>query len=962
MLSYLSRVLVRTVVLVVASAALLAEGGANPQTPSSSRSLAGTWRFEMDRGDIGLSEGWFARDLSLRIQLPGVLQAQGFGDEISVDTPWVAALPRDMRWYLLPQYRAYTEPGHVKMPYLSQPVRHYLGVAWYQRDLDIDDSWKGKRVVLSLERPRWETTLWVDDRRLGSNRSLVAPHVYDLGTLAPGRHRITVRVDNRMLLPYRPDGHSVSDAEGQTWNGIVGAIDLSATTPVWLEDAQAYPNVAEKSVRIHVRIKNSSGRSGSGTITANTIAKPVQWSAEGAELDLELPLGPDAKEWSEFSPVLQRVALRLLGELADDSRELVFGLRQIQADGTRLVLNGGAINLRGTHDGGGFPLAGYPATDVESWKRIIGICKGWGLNMIRFHSWCPPKAAFIAADEMGFYLQPECGMWNAFGDDGKMLEILNDETERLLKEYGNHPSFLFLAATNEPAGRFKAQLPTWNKLWRERDPRRLFTDGSGRPATPANQPSEADFVVSADYGLSGRIRGPRGWFGLDYEAALAGVRLPVVTHELGQWCAYPNFAVIEKFTGYLRPGNYEIARDQAVSHGVSENNQQLAYASGRFQLACYKEEIEANLRTPSLSGFQLLDLHDYLGQGTALVGLLDAFWEEKGYATAKEFRRFCNATVPLARLRSRLFTAGETLTSEVEAAHFGKTPLAAIKPYWRIEDASGRVQAQGVLPERSLPIGKNIPLGRITVSLAKLPAPAAYKLVVGLRETGAENDWNFWVYPAGAPSAVPADILVTSVWPEAEKRLGEGGKVLFQPSAGDLDEEDPKLSTTPIFWNRLMNPEGTAFLGLWCDTRHPALAGFPTESYGDWQWIDLIENARALNLGRLPPSVRPIVQPIDDWNRNFKLGLIYECKVGGGRLLVCGVDLSASKPGVASLRKSLLDYMAQAQFRPSVEVSLEAMREQWASTRLGPRSNSFRPTQQQAPEIDAARESAKPRS
>ena len=911
---------------------------------------------------MGLSEGWFARDLSQHIQLPGILQAQGFGDEISVNTPWVAALPRDMRWYLLTQYKAYTEPGNVKMPYLSQPVRHYLGVAWYQREVEIDDSWEGKRVVLSLERPRWETSLWVGDRRVGSNRSLVAPHVYDLGSLTPGRHRITVRIDNRMILPYRPDGHSVSDAEGQTWNGVVGEIHLSATTPVWIEDAQAYPNVAEKSVRIHVRITNSTGRPGSGTIAANEIQKPVQWSADGAEIDLDIPLGADAREWSEFSPVLHRVSLRLSGESADDTREVVFGLRQIKAEGTRLVLNGTVIDIRGTHDGGGFPLTGHPAMDVESWKRIIGICQAWGLNMMRFHSWCPPKAAFVAADEMGFYIQPECGMWNAFGEDGKMLAVLHDETERLLKEYGNHPSFLFLAATNEPAGKFKAQLPGWNQQWRERDSRRLFTDGAGRPATPANQPSEADFVVSADYGMGGRIRGPRGWFGADYESAMAGVRVPVITHELGQWCAYPNFDVIKKFTGHLRPGNYEIARDQAAAHGLLENNRQIAHASGRFQLACYKEEIEANLRTPSLSGFQLLDLHDYLGQGTALVGLLDAFWEEKGYATAREFRRFCNTAVPLARLKSRIFTAEETLISEVEVAHFGGAPLAEIKPYWRIEDTSGRVHTRGELPERSLPIGRNISLGNITASLAALPAPAAYKLVVGLGGTEFENDWNFWVYPAADSSPAPADVLVTSVWSDAEKALAKGGKVLFQPDADDLDEEDPKLSTTPIFWNRLMNPQGTAFLGMWCDSRHPALGGFPTESFGDWQWIDLTENGRALNLTWLPQAIRPIVQPIDDWNRNWRLGLIYECKVDGGRLLVCGADLAASKPGAASLRKSLLNYMTSDQFRPPVEVPVEAMREQWVSTRVGPRMNSTHPTQQQAPEIDAARESAKPRN
>src|SRR5262245_56806146 len=188
---------------------------------AASVDLSGEWRFSLDRNDTGKSESWFNRDLSDRINLPGILQSQGYGNDISIETPWVAALPRDMRWYLLPQYAAYTKPGNVKMPYLSQPPKHYLGVAWYQRDVDVPQDWSGKRVKLTLERTRWETSVWLDDKSFGSNNSLVAPHEYEFGIVEPGKHRLSIRIDNRMILPYRPDGHSVSDALGSTWNGIV---------------------------------------------------------------------------------------------------------------------------------------------------------------------------------------------------------------------------------------------------------------------------------------------------------------------------------------------------------------------------------------------------------------------------------------------------------------------------------------------------------------------------------------------------------------------------------------------------------------------------------------------------------------------------------------------------------------------------------------------------------------------
>jgi hypothetical protein len=916
-----------------------------PPRPGA-QSLAGRWRFALDRDDVGARAGWFAKDLAAHasIALPGILQTQGYGDPITAETQFVAALPRDMRWYLLPQYQPYTKPGKVEVPYLSQPVRHYLGVAWYQRDFDVPAAWQGKRIALTLERTRWRTDVYVDDKLVGSNRSLVAPHEFELGILAPGKHRLSIRIDNRMLEPkYRPDGHAVSDSEGSTWNGIVGRIELSATSPVWIDDAQVFPDLAGKSVEVRVKIGNLTGAAGAGVLRAGGVAVPVNWSAEGGTASLTVSL-PNAKPWSEFQPELQRLSLALSGQHADHSHELSFGMRDIKVDGKAILINGELLNLRATHDGGGFPLTGYPATDVETWKRIIGICKQWGLNGMRFHSWCPPEAAFTAADELGFYLQPECGMWNAFDRDHKMLDLLNEETAALLKAYGNHPSFVMLAATNEPAGAYAQQLPGWDKRWRAADPRRLYADGTGRWAPPPGGPGTP---FAADYLVTGSpARGPRGWFGGDYEEQLntltKGARVPCVGHEIGQWCAYPDFSVIDKFSGkrkyaafprgidtgkepYLHPGNYIIMRDFARQHGLLERNKELAHASGRFQLACYKEEIEANLRTPSYSGYQLLDLHDYLGQGGALIGVLDVFWESKGYAQPEEFRQFNNVTVPLARLRERVLTAGQPLTAEVELAHFGPAPMASARPLWRIVDAAGQAVLSGALPARPIPRGKNLRLGTISASLAGLRAPAAYKLVVELEGTAFRNEWNFWLYPDKVETAAPTGVLVTSSWDEAKAALANGGRVLFLSGVPDKPSADLALTTVPVFWNRLMNPSRTWMLGLWCDHRHPALAGFPTEANCDWQWADLLPKTYGMNVDTLPKALTPIVQPIDDWNRSVKFAMLFECAVGQGRLMVASFDLSeagvAAHAGAPSLRRSLLDYLASSRFQPAIRLA-----------------------------------------
>lgn len=902
--------------------------------------LAGEWRFEMDRADAGVREQWFERNLPDRIALPGVLQSQGYGDEISIHTPWVLSL-YDKYWYLRADYQAYTNTGHVKVPFVCQPPRHYLGAAWYQRDLDVPEGWQGRRVVLFLERPHWESRVWLDDRLIGTNNSLCAPHEFDLGFVPAGKHRLSIRVDNRMIMPYRPDAHSVSDSLDSSWNGIIGKIELRSTTPVWIEGAQVFPEVATKSARIKVTIGNSSGRAGSGTLSSGRVSAPVTWTTNGGSAELELAFGPDAKLWDEFSPVLQHCTVRLKGSAADDSRDLVFGLRDFHAEGQDFIMNGRKTELRGTHDGGDFPLTGYPPTDVESWKHIIRVCQSWGLNHLRFHSWCPPEAAFEAADELGFYLQPECGMWNTISPGTPMERMLYEETDRILKAYGNHPSFVLLSPSNEPHGAWQRSLPKWVEHYNQVDSRHLYTTGTGWSLINSPGPVEGvDYLSVGRIGM-GPVRGQAGWFGRDYERSVRGVNVPVLAHEVGQWCAYPNYDIIPKFTGYMRPGNYEIFHDSMKAHGLLGKDSDFAWASGRFQFECYKEEVEANLRTPGLAGFQLLDLHDYVGQGTALVGLLDTFWDARGYATPEEFRRFCNTTVPLARLHQRVFTTADNFDVEVEVAHYSANPMTDAQATWKVVDAKGHAVANGEWPAVTIPIGKNFVLGKVKVDLSKLAAPGAYRLVVNVGQASRlppdgrdarptfENDWTFWLYPAKKSDTVAADISVTRSWDEAAWHLAAGGKVLFLPENADLDWTCPPLADVPIFWNRLMNPRWGRMLGLWCDTNHPALAEFPTEPNCDWQWTQIVRGARPMNLDRFPAGLQPIVQAIDDWNRNWKLGVIFECKVGQGRLMVCLFDLThdlQNRSVARQLRRSLLDYMTSPAFQPKTGVPADDFR------------------------------------
>lgn len=932
--------------------------------------LHGHWRFEIDRSDVGVEQQWFRETLPNRIDLPGVLQSQGYGDVITADTPWVLGLGGE--WWKLQSdglRAAFSQPGRVEVPFLSQPPRHYLGAAWYQRDIKIPPDWQQQRVELTLERPRWKSTVWIDETNVGSQRSLVAPHEYDLGVLKPGLHRLTVRLDNRMIVSdpngnngHMPDSHAVSDALGATWNGIVGEISLRATPQVWLADVQVFPSLANRTARVHIELGNTTGQAGSGKLRAAGVETDVNWSVDGGEFDIEVPLDEDAKTWSEFHPNLLRLSVSITTQWGKHSREVTYGLREVTWQGKDLLINGQSVNLRTTHFGLDFPLTGYPATDVPSWKKIILRCQEFGLNGIRFHSCCPPDAAFTAADELGFYLQAECGLWAPFYPDGVFTRYLEEETELLLRAYGNHPSFVMFSPSNEPAGRYTQVTPQWAKRWYERDPRRLYSAGTGwnRPEQVTGGAQVAGLVRFG----KGELRNETGWFGNDFRKALEDVEIPVLAHEIGQWCAYPDFDVIEKFTGYLRPSNYRIFRYIAERNGVARLNKDFAWASGRYQLACYKEELEANLRTPGLAGHQMLDIRDYLGQGTALIGVLDAFWDPKSYVTGEEFRRFHSQTVPLARLKQRVFTTDDTLEADVELYHYGEQPLKNVTPQWKITDEAGEAVASGKWDARDIPIGKNNPLGHVNVSLSALKAPAAYKLVIEIPGTDAANDWNFWVYPAKGAEVEEVKtedaktVLETSNWQLASERLAQGGTVLFVPEAEHVDPaRSPRMRKTPVFWNIQMTvrpprnpqPRFDAMLGLLCDAQHPALAGFPTDKHCDWQWISIVNGVRSVNLTSAPQDLHPIVYAIDDWNRNWRLGVIFECRVGHGRLLVSVIPLDKSDPVTSQLRKSLLSYAAQESQFPLATLGMDEANSLWS---VDSKSEDPTPERQFDPDLD----------
>ncbi len=910
--------------------------------------LEGQWNFRLDEMDAGIKEEWFIQDLEGTISLPGSLQENGYGDEVTIQTKWTGQIV-DRSWFTEEKYADYRKPGNIKIPFWLQPKKHYVGAAWYQKQVSIPETWRSKQTFLYLERCHWNTQLWVDDHFIASRNSLAVPHQYDLTNyLNPGLHTLTLYVDNRLTVDVGINAHSVTDHTQTNWNGVIGQIHLQALDRVFIDSIRTIPDIKNNKVKVEITAINSLDtiQKGKLRISAYSLAGSKKNKVKSLELESEFNsginlitaqynLGDRVFLWDEFHPALYRLSVQIKGDSFVDEKFVSFGMREFETKGKYFIINGRPTFLRGTLECCIFPNTGYPAMDKAAWLRIFQICRDHGLNHMRFHSWCPPEAAFDAADQLGFYLQVECGAWTEVGTGKPFDNWLYEESRRIIKTYGNHPSFCLFAYGNEPSGENQVSfLSEFVRYWKNKDPRRVYTSAAGWPVI-----EDSDYHSTYEpriqlwgAGLSSIINSQPPQTRFDFRDVIENYDKPVVSHEIGQWCVYPNFEEIPKYNGFLMARNFEIFRDTLQKNHMGHLAGNFLQASGKLQALCYKAEIEAALRTQGLAGFQLLDLHDFPGQGTALVGILDAFWDQKGYIQSQEFSQFCSPTVPLARMDKRIFTTGQTFTADIEAAHFGEHTLADVKPLWFIQDSTGQIIAEGSFSQLSIPVGNNIPLGLVQWPLDSAKAPSRYDLVASINQN--KNSWSFWVYPEVIGLDNGTEVVVaSSLEEEVVNHLDSGGSVFLTiPRRSLCPEKGGRigLGFSPIFWNTAWTGKQKPHtLGILCDPNHPALNAFPTEFHSNWQWWEIIHRAKAISLDDFPASLEPIIRVIDDWFENRRLGLVFEAKTGSGKILITSIDFTGDLSTSYALRQlyySLLKYVESPYFQPKVVVSVEDLR------------------------------------
>lgn len=877
-------------------------------------SIAGKWHVKLDSLNLGIKESWFKGFTGQSINLPGTLDNIGLGKQELFDTTKIN-----------------------KPVLLSLTRKHrYIGAAWYTKQIYIKANIVDAE--LFLERVIWKTDCWVDGVYKGSAESLSAPQKIKLGNLSTGKHEIVLKIDNSKQhdISFNNFAHAYTDGTQIIWNGVIGQIKLLGKKESAISAVQIYADAKTKNIKVALAfdaLKNLANLKTRYTILeGKKILSTKVFSLQNGlagKLNSVISL-KEVKLWDEFNPNLYTLRTELLAKnskvIAQSSS--IFAFRTLGNDKGALTLNGKHVFLRGTLDCNIYPIQGHPPMDKAGWRKVFGVIKSYGLNHVRYHSWCPPEAAFQVADSLGLYLQVELPLWSLkVGEDKPTINFLENEAQRIISAYGNHPSFCFWSMGNELEGDYDWLNNLVLKL-KKQDPRRFYTATTfsfqkGHGLAP--EPNDDFFITQ--YTKKGWIRGQGVFnsespnFDRDYQKSADSIGVPLIAHEVGQYSVFPNLKEIPKYTGVLEPLNFKTIRNDMRKNNLYALADSFTLASGKFAALLYKEEIERALKTKAFSGFQLLDLHDFPGQGTALVGLLDAFWESKGLITPKAFREFCSPVVPLLKYKKASYLSNETFDAELLIANFGANNFVG-RVTWKILDPQGNVLFSGGTAPKSLKLGTS-ELGAVKVELSKIKKATQLTFNMAVDNTTYQNSWTFWVYPKSLP-AESSSVVFTKSKIEAYELLKLGRTVVLNPDTAEIKGIPGRF--TSVFWSPVHFPDQPGSMGILCNPAHPIFKSFPTTFFSNWQWWDLITNSKSLILENDLDFPKPIVRVIDNFYKNRNLGTLIEAKVGKGRLILCTMNISeklAERIEARQLRSSLMDYAASSVFNPISTLSIE---------------------------------------
>jgi hypothetical protein len=390
-------------------------------------------------------------------------------------------------------------------------VHTFEGAVSFKRTIKLSDpEVKGKRVFFEVERAR---CLWlkINGQEVpGSvNGTLSTPYVFEI-TKYLNNEEIELEVISDNSYPNLPSAgilnSSAATNETQTnWNGLLGYIRLRTEEPVFIEAMRVYPHGGTVNVEVDINAEHS--YRGDICLSCEAFAQEeslpviVQEGGRTTSVFYGIKLCEKIKYWDEDEGNLYVLTAALKGY---ERKNVFFGIRDFGVnENYRLTINNRVFFLRGEANCAVFPEEGHPPMTVEGWEKVLSVYASYGVNCMRFHSWCPPEAAFTAADRMGMMMQPELSHWdwaNAFESD-ESYKYYTEELKQVLRHLANHPSFVMLSFGNELWAEELGhkRMDELLDLAHALDDTRLYANSSNAHYGQRGTDAKSDFYTSHDY-------------------------------------------------------------------------------------------------------------------------------------------------------------------------------------------------------------------------------------------------------------------------------------------------------------------------------------------------------------------------------------------------------------------------------------------------------------------------------
>jgi beta-galactosidase len=893
--------------------------------------LTGTWEFYPDVGDASFEA---VTKEPGQIQVPGAWQAQGYGKA-------GGTIPS-----------ANIGPGTSPAEYL----RHNLMArCLYVRQVLAPPEWRGRRVFLCVRRAYRYTDASVNGKRVGEYEGFCSPFEFDItDALNFGQtNRLVLGVDNRPR-PGR-DTLGTGNLYGN-WGGIGGAVYLEARSPVWLDDVFVMPRIGESLAVFRIQVKNPGGASSLAVRARITpwsesdppaspvgaAQTPLAGAGAGAgtgEVSLDLPV-PIARLrlWTPEEPYLYVANVQLWsGTNVLDETRVRFGMREITAVGRKLFLNGKPLYLSGYGDDATEPITGMLPADKAVYRHRLSLMRSLGFNFVRHHSCVPHDEYFDAADEAGMLVQPEAGLaYTGFWGTGHRL--FEREWPHIIRAFRNHPSIwawcmgneLFLnqlpqrAANGSDRGITRPQaLELLERAYRqakELDPTRLVHASDGGTPQPFTD------VLSSGSG--------------DQSAK------PFLLHEYGTYCcSLPDFSLIPRLNGVIRPLTYERAEAYVREHGLAGVYPALLRGSLLMRAEAQKYYIESAKASGSNSGYSFwlgVDFPDS-PEGCWDEGMLNQLWEPKPYLT-NDLPDLNGPTVLLATagLGRRSFYADQPEKAGIRLWHYGLEPIRQGRLIWRVKERD-QVLRQGRESGIECGLGETKSVAEITVAAPNSEGPhfltAEVELWEGTRRI-TQNSWQFYAYPRMAGQPLPGVYSEAGPIPgatqiESEQALPEDVRVLITRALKrDRHKALLRRGHTAVLLlgtggfketraGYFLNQYGTGFGGV--IEKHPMFAGIPHDGRLNPGLYQLVAGGGLLDAESMPPCLRQggivwglrltgWISPVKNLRK-----VVQVCDVLADNrlhLVLCDLDLLSDRPECRYVLSNTLQYLLSSQASP----------------------------------------------